>query len=120
MARFGFSDRFTVDSGGGRGGYQFQSKINTTPPPILMRGKWRVGLAANSPLILGEGWFGFLFYSGQDCSVASGCFSLVDSTQIKSYRNSKNAVDITHQKNRDCVDQLLAYLFKSHNHLFRD
>ena len=80
-----------------------------------------MGLAANSPLILGEGWFCFLFYSGQDCSVASGCFSLVDSrTQIKSYRNSKNAVDITHQKNRDCVDQLLAYLFKSHNHLFRD
>ena len=98
--------------GGGRGGYRFKSKINTTAPSISMIGKWCLGLAANSSLILGDGWFCFLFYSGQECSVASGCFSLVDSrTQLKSHRNSMNAVDITHQKNCDCVDQLLAYLF---------
>lgn len=54
------SDQFVIDSGGGGVDFQLKTKINTTPPSILMIREWRVGLAANSSLILGEGWFLFL------------------------------------------------------------
>lgn len=74
MARFGFGDQFIVDSkGGGRGGFQFKSKINTTLPSILMIEKWRLGLAATEFILDSGGGLilFFLFHSGQGFSVAS-------------------------------------------------